>query len=178
RDAGSLPGAYWRLVLVSGLFTMARFSEAFLILKASSVGLAAAYVPLVLVVMNVAYAASAYPAGWLSDRTNRWAVVGVGAALLIASDVVLAASAGAASTLLGIALWGVHMGFTQGVFAALCADAAPDDRRGTAFGVFNLASGIALLAASAIAGLVWDRFGSAATFLTGAALTVASAALA
>jgi MFS family permease len=156
------------------LFTLARFSEAFLILKVSAVGLAAGYVPAVLVVMNVAYALSAYPAGWLSDRTNRWAVVGVGAALLVAADAVLAASGSVAAAMVGIALWGLHMGFTQGLFGALVADAATPELRGTAFGVFNLVSGIALLAASAAAGIIWDRYGEAATFLTGAGLAIAA----
>jgi MFS family permease len=175
RAAGALGPGYWWLVLVAGLFTLARFSEAFLILKIADAGFAAAYVPLVLVALNVAYAASAYPAGWLSDRTNRWAVIGVGAALLIAADLVLAGSASVAGAMLGIVLWGLHMGFTQGLFAALVADAAPADLRGSAFGVFNLVSGVALLAASAAAGIIWDLFGAGATFATGAALTAAAA---
>ncbi len=172
---GALGSAYWWLVLVAGLFTLARFSEAFLVLKISDVGFAAAYVPVVLVVLNVAFAASAYPAGWLSDRTNRWAVIGVGAALLIAADLVLARSASVEAAMLGIVLWGLHMGFTQGLFAALVADAAPAELRGSAFGMFNLVSGVALLAASAAAGIIWDRFGASATFNTGAALTAAAA---
>src|SRR5262249_30511704 len=131
-------------------------------------------VPLVLVLMNVAYAGCAYPAGWISDRANRWSVVGIGAALLICADLVLAASTRIDSALVGIALWGLHMGFTQGLFAALVADAARPEQRGTAFGVFNLVSGLALLAASVLAGVVWDRAGAAATFLTGAGLTAAA----
>jgi MFS family permease len=178
RSAGALGGAFWTVALVASLFTLARFSEAFLILKVAAVGLAPAYVPLVLVLMNVAYAGCAYPAGWLSDRANRWTVVGAGAALLIAADLVLAASASVAGALVGIALWGVHMGFTQGLFAALVADAASPEQRGTAFGVFNLVSGVALLAASALAGAIWDRAGAAATFTTGAALTALAVAVA
>jgi MFS family permease len=172
---GALGSAFWWLVLVAGLFTLARFSEAFLILKIADAGLTAAYLPMVLVVLNVAYAASAYPAGWLSDRTNRLAVIGVGAALLIAADLVLARSASVEAALLGIVLWGLHMGFTQGLFAALVADAAPAELRGSAFGMFNLVSGVALLAASAAAGIIWDQFGASATFSTGAALTGAAA---
>jgi MFS family permease len=172
---GALGSAFWWLVIVAGLFTLARFSEAFLILKIADAGFAAAYVPVVLVVLNVAFAASAYPAGWLSDRTNRWAVIGVGAALLIAADLVLARSASVEGALLGIVLWGLHMGFTQGLFAALVADAAPAELRGSAFGMFNLVSGAALLAASAAAGIIWDQFGASATFNTGAALTGAAA---
>ena len=166
-----LPRRYWWLLVVAALFTLARFSEAFLVLKASASGLAFAYVPLVLVVMNVAFALSAYPAGWLSDRVDRWAVLGCGAVLLIAADVVLAWSDSIAVAMLGIAIWGLHMGFTQGLFAALVADAAPAERRGTAFGVFNFVTGVALLAASVIAGVLWDRYGATATFLAGAALT-------
>jgi MFS family permease len=175
---GSLGGAYWALIVVAALFTLARFSEAFLILKVADIGLSAAYVPLVLVVMNVAYAVCAYPAGWLSDRANRWTVIGVGAALLIGADLVLAASTTVEAALVGIVLWGLHMGFTQGLFAALVADAAPAEQRGTAFGVFNLVLGLALLAASAVAGVVWDRAGAAATFTTGAALTALAALVA
>ena len=178
RSAGTLGGAFWTVVLVASLFTLARFSEAFLILKVADVGLAAARVPVVLVLMNVAYAACAYPAGWLSDRANRWTVIGAGAALLIAADLVLAWSTSVAGALLGIVLWGVHMGCTQGLFAALIADAARPEQRGTAFGVFNLVSGIALLAASALAGAVWDRAGAAATFTMGAALTAVAIAVA
>jgi MFS family permease len=174
RASSKLGGAYWALVVVAALFTLARFSEAFLILKVAAVGLSTSYVPLVLVLMNVAYAGCAYPAGWISDRANRWSVVGIGAALLIGADLVLAASTRLESALVGIVLWGLHMGFTQGLFAALVADAARPEQRGTAFGVFNLVSGLALLAASALAGVVWDRAGAAATFLAGAGLTAAA----
>jgi MFS family permease len=173
-----LPRRYWWLLVVAALFTLARFSEAFLVLKASTAGLAFAYAPLVLVVMNVAFALSAYPAGWLSDRVDRWAVLGFGAVLLIAADLVLAWSDSIAVAMLGIATWGLHMGFTQGLFAALVADAAPAERRGTAFGVFNFVTGVALLAASVVAGVLWDRYGAAVTFLAGAALTTVALAVA
>jgi MFS family permease len=162
---------FWWLVVVAALFTLARFSEAFLILKSADVGLGAAYVPAVLVVMNVAFALSAYPAGWLSDRVNRWGVLAVGASLLIAADLVLAFGASLPTIAIGIVLWGLHMGFTQGLLAALVADAAPAERRGTAFGVFNFVTGLALLAASVLAGVLWDLGGPALTFLAGAALT-------
>jgi MFS family permease len=175
RAVGALGAAYWWLVGVAGLFTLARFSEAFLILKVADAGLAAVYVPMVLVVLNLAYAASAYPAGWLSDRADRWIVAGAGAALLIGADLVLARSASIEGAMLGIVLWGLHMGFTQGLFAALVADVAPAQLRGSAFGVFNLVSGVALLAASVAAGIIWDRFGASATFTAGAALTAAAA---
>ena len=168
---GTLGPRLWWIVLVAALFTLARFSEAFLILKVADVGLGVAYVPAVLVVMNVAYALSAYPAGWLSDRVNRWGVFAVGAALLIAADLVLALGSSIAAAGIGVALWGLHMGFTQGLLAALVADAASAEQRGTAFGVFNFVTGLALLAASVLAGVLWDRGGPELTFLAGAALT-------
>jgi MFS family permease len=171
---GTLGSRFWWLVLVATLFTLARFSEAFLILKVADVGLGPSFVPAVLVVMSAAYSLSAYPAGWLSDRVNRWAVFGVGAALLIAADLVLAFSTSIAIVGIGVALWGLHMGFTQGLLAALVADAASAEQRGTAFGVFNLATGLALLVASVLAGILWDRGGPTLTFLTGAALTAAA----
>ena len=170
--------SYWWLLVVAALFTLARFSEAFLVLKASATGVGLAFVPLVLVVMNVAYALSAYPAGWLSDRVDRWAVLGCGAALLVAADLVLAWADSIAVAMLGIAIWGLHMGFTQGLFAALVADAARPEQRGTAFGLFNFVTGVALLAASVLAGVLWDRGGAAATFLAGAALTGLAAVVA
>jgi len=168
---GTLGPRFWWLVLVTALFTLARFSEAFLILKAADVGLGLGYVPAVLVVMNVAYAFSAYPAGWLSDRMNRWGVFAVGAALLIAADLVLAFGSSIAVVGVGIALWDLHMGFTQGLLAALVADSSRAEQRGTAFGVFNLVTGLALLVASVLAGVLWDRGGPQLTFLAGAALT-------
>jgi MFS family permease len=171
---GTLGSRFWWLVVVAALFTLARFSEAFLILKIADVGLSVAYVPAVLVVMNAAYALSAYPAGWLSDRVNRWGVFAVGAALLIAADLVLAFGTSIALAGVGVALWGLHMGFTQGLLAALVADTASAEQRGTAFGVFNLVTGLALLVASVLAGVLWDRGGPTLTFLTGAALTAAA----
>jgi MFS family permease len=167
----TLGAPFWWLVAVAALFTLARFSEAFLILKAADVGLGLAYVPAVLVVMNVAYALSAYPAGWLSDRVDRWGVLAVGAGLLTAADLVLALASSVAAAAIGVALWGLHMGFTQGLLAALVADTAGAERRGTAFGVFNLVTGLALLAASVIAGVLWDIGGPELTFFAGAALT-------
>jgi MFS family permease len=175
---GALGSRFWWLVLVAALFTLARFSEAFLILKVADVGLGFAYVPAVLVVMNVAYALSAYPAGWLSDRMNRWGIFAVGAALLIAADVVLAFGSSLWVAGVGVALWGLHMGFTQGLLAALVADAAAAEQRGTAFGVFNLVTGLALLVASVLAGALWDRGGPTFTFLAGALLTGAAGVVA
>ncbi len=175
RLVATLPGRFWWLVVVAALFTLARFSEAFLVLEAVDVGLAAALVPVVFVVMNAAYALSAYPAGRLSDRMSRWTVLAIGAVLLIAGDLVLALGGSITTMLAGVAIWGLHMGFTQGLFSALVADASNAEQRGTAFGVFNFVTGIALLAASALAGELWDRFGPRATFLGGATLTLAAA---
>ena len=135
------------IVGVAAIFTLARFSEAFLLLRAQSVGLPVAVVPLVLVVMNVTYALTAWPAGALSDRIGRYGVVTVGFALLILADLALAVGGSVIVVMIGVALWGVHMGLTQGVLSALVADSAPAELRGTAFGVFNLVSGVAMLAA-------------------------------
>ena len=162
---------FWTIAAIAAAATLARFSEAFLVLKAQAVGVPILWIPLVLVLMNIVYALSAYPAGALSDRIDRRGVLAIGLVLLIAADVVLATTASWAGTAAGIALWGLHMGFTQGVFATLVADAAPPELRATAFGIFNLLSGIALLAASVLAGALWDMAGPAATFGAGAGLT-------
>ena len=166
---------YWWVVGIATLFTLARFSEAFLILRANVAGLAPAQVPIVLVVMNVAYFLAAYPVGALSDRTDRITLLTIGLALLIVADLVLGLGAGLPSLAVGVVLWGLHMGFTQGLLATLVADTAPPELRGTAYGMFNLATGIAMLFASVLAGALWDAAGPRATFLAGAgfaALTV------
>jgi MFS family permease len=164
------------VVGIATLFTLARFSEAFLILRAQGLGLPIALTPMVLVVMNIVYALAAYPAGVLSDRFHRLHVLGAGFVLLIAADMLLAFAPGLVMVAGGVVLFGLHMGFTQGVFATLIADCAPPDLRGTAFGLFNLLTGGALLAASVIAGGLWDLYGAQATFIAGA--TFAAAALA
>jgi len=164
--------AFWFVVAIGAVFTLARFSEAFLILRAKSVGLGNDYVPFVLVVMNTVYAASSYPAGYLSDRMDRRLVLAVGGIALVAGDVVLATATGIAGLATGIAFWGLHMGFSQGLLAALVADAAPLERRGSAFGLFNLVSGLLLLVASIVAGRLWDRIGPAATFYAGASFAL------
>ncbi len=166
-----LGSAYWLVVAVATVFTLARFSEAFLILRAQAVGLPIVLVPMVLVMMNVAYALAAYPAGVLSDRFNRLTILIIGFALLIAADLTLAFSGGLLGVTLGVVLWGLHMGFTQGLLATLVADTAPPELRGTAYGVFNLLGGLALLAASVVAGVLWDQLGAQATFLAGAGFT-------
>lgn len=163
--------AYWWVVGIAVVFSIARFSEAFLILRAQSVGLPLMLVPMVLVLMNVVYAFAAYPAGVLSDRANRITVLGAGFVCLIAADLVLALTGGIEGVAVGVALWGLHMGFTQGLLATLVADTAPPELRGTAYGIFNLLIGLALLVASVLAGELWDSVGSQATFLAGAAFT-------
>lgn len=169
-----LPGRFWRVVAFAGILTLARFSEAFLLLRAENVGLAVTWVPMILIVMNVMYAASAYPFGKLSDTSSRRKLLAWGILLLIAADLILALAGNYWLVGLGAAVWGLHMGATQGLLAALVADTAPADLRGTAFGVFNLASGIALLAASIVAGGLWTMIGPAMTFYTGATFSAAA----
>lgn len=176
RAVGELPGHYWAIVGLGAVLTLARFSEAFLVLRARDVGIALALVPIVLVVMNVVYTAVAYPAGVAADRGHRRALLLSGLAALIASDLVLAAIATPAALFAGVALWGVHMGLTQGLLATLVADASPAALRGTGFGIFNLVSGVALLFASVLAGWLWSAYGAAATFYTGAAFTAVALA--
>jgi len=176
NELGRLGVTYWWVVAVAAVFTLARFSEAFLILRAQSIGLPLMLVPIVLVIMNIAYAVSAYPVGALSDRMDRATILILGLILLLAADLVLAFSASVLGLGLGVILWGLHMGFTQGLLATLVADAAPAELRGTAFGVFNLVTGVALLVASVIAGALWDVAGPRGTFLTGAVFTVVTLA--
>lgn len=166
-----LGSAYWWVVGVATVFSLARFSEAFLLLRAQALGLQIFLVPMVLVVMNVVYALAAYPVGVLSDRTNRMTVLVFGFALLIAADVILGFATGLTGVALGVILWGLHMGFTQGLLATLVADTAPPEQRGTAYGIFNLLGGVALLAASILAGALWDILGPKGTFLAGATFT-------
>lgn len=172
RTASSLGPAFWRVTAVGAAMMLARFSEAFLVLKASSTGLSNAWVPLVMVVMSLVYSLSSYPAGVLSDRVGRVGLLVAGLLVLVAADLMLAFGTSVGAMMLGVALWGLHMGLTQGGLSTLVADTAPKALRGTAFGVFNLASGLALLAGSVIAGLLWDGYGPSATFLAGAAFAV------
>jgi MFS family permease len=170
-DVRQLPTAYWTVVGVAAVFTLARFSEAFLILKAQSAGIPIALVPMIMVVMNVVYAVMSYPVGVLSDRIGRSGILLSGIAMLIVADVILAFSSGVFGVLAGVVFWGLHMGLTQGLLAAIVADTAPENLRGTAFGIFYLACGVAMLLASVIAGALWDAFGPQVTFLTGAGIT-------
>ncbi len=167
-DAKRLSGAFWTVVGIATILTLARFSEAFLILRSQNVGLPAALAPAIMVVMNIVYAITAYPAGVLSDRIGRTGLLALGIVCLIVADIVLALGTTVTLVMVGVVFWGLHMALTQGLFASLVADTAPDDLRGTAFGVFNFAGGIAMLVASVLAGGLWEAYGPAATFLAGA----------
>lgn len=164
----SLGRSYWWVVGLGAIFTLARFSEAFLILRAEQIGIPMALVPLVMVAMNLVYAASAYPFGKLSDSMSHQKLLALGLGVLIIADIVLGMAQGWPLMLLGVALWGIHMGMTQGLLATMVADTAPAELRGTAFGFFNLMSGLAMLVSSGLAGLLWDSFGSSTTFFAGA----------
>ncbi len=172
RTASSLGGAFWQVTAVGAAMMLARFSEAFLVLKAADAGLSIAWVPLVMVVMSLVYSLSSYPAGALSDRVGRRGLLVAGLLVLVLADLVLAFGGSIASMMIGVALWGLHMGLTQGGLSSMVADTAPKPLRGTAFGVFNLASGLALLVGSVVAGLLWDWSGPSATFLAGGAFAV------
>lgn len=172
RQLRHLEKRIWLLIGFGAILTLARFSEAFLLLRARELGLSTPLVPLVLVVMNAVYAASAYPMGSWSDRIDRRTILVAGAGVLVIADGALAFAPGLLTALLGAALWGLQMGMTQGLLSALVADAAPASIRGSVFGLFNFFMGIALLLASVIAGLMWDRVGPSSTFLCGAAFAL------
>ena len=163
-----LSAPYWWVVGIGAVFAVARFSEAFLVLRARQAGIPISYVPLAMAAMNLVYAGVAYPVGKLSDRMDHGTLLALGLVALIAADLVLAAADHWLAVIFGVSLWGVHMGATQGLLATMVAHTAPEELRGTAYGCFNLVSGIAMLIASAVAGLLWDRFGAAFTFYAGA----------
>ncbi len=167
-----LAPAYWWVVGIGAVFTLARFSEAFLVLRAQQGGLPLAWVPLVLIVMNGVYALGAYPFGKLADRVDHRKLLAWGLVLLIAADGLLAWSDRGLFVWGGVLLWGLHMAMTQGLLATMVADTAPADLRGTAFGMFNLVCGLSMLLASALAGLLWDQWGASSTFTAGAAFCV------
>ena len=168
RDLGRLPGRFWLVVAIATVATLARFSEAFLILRLSELGLGATMAPLALLVMSLVYTLSAYPAGWAADRYDRGRLLILGLAILVVADLVLAGAGSITAGLIGVAIWGLYMGMSQGLLQALVADAAPADLRGTAFGVYHLVTGLGLLAASLLAGWLWSRYSAAAPFLFGA----------
>lgn len=161
---------FWRVVLIGAVFALARFSEAFLVLRANGLGLPISYTPAVLITMNIVFALCAYPLGKLADRVMHERLLAAGLAALIVADLLFAHARGLGLVFTGIAVWGVYLGMTQGLLSTMVAGAAPAELRGTAFGIFNLVSGVALLLASIVAGILWDAFGPAVTFYTGAVL--------
>ena len=167
-----LGASVWWVVVIGAIFALARFSDAFLVLRAQLSGVAVALVPLVMVAMNLVYAGSAYPFGWLSDRMSHTKLLTLGLIMLIAAELVLANANDWLTILAGMGLWGIHMGMTEGLLATMVADTAPEDLRGTAYGVFNLISGVAMLVASGVAGWLWDRNGAQTTFYAGAAFSL------
>jgi MFS family permease len=166
---------YWLVVALGAVFTLARFSEAFLILRAQDVGLAIGYVPAIMIVMNIVYSLFAYPAGAAADRVSARTLLVCGLGVLVVADVVLAMAGAPWVAFVGAAFWGLHMALTQGLLSKLVADTAPANLRGTAFGIFNLVSGAALLLARVIAGSLWSGFGASATFIAGAAFAALAA---
>lgn len=170
----SLPSSYWLAVAFSAILTLARFSEAFLILRARDAGLALNLAPVVLIVMNVVYALSSYPLGRMADRLDRRVIMAVGIFFILAADAFLSLAQTPAGVFAGVVLWGLHMGATQGLLMAIVADSSPPTLRGTAFGVFHLSSGAALLLASAIAGALWQSFGPPAAFAAGGVFALLS----
>ncbi|MEO6551768.1 MAG: MFS transporter [Croceibacterium sp.] len=177
RDVRLLGGPFWKVAAIGVLFSLGRISEAFLILRAHSAGLPIALAPLVLVAMNLVYSLGAYPAGILSDSGTPRRLLGCGIVAVIAADLVLAFATGLTGVFIGVGLWGVHMALTQGILARLVADTAPADLRGSAFGVFSLLAGAALLIASVLAGLLWDAWGSQVTFAAAAGFSALSGVL-
>ena len=172
REIRRLSNVYWWVVGIGAVFTLARFSETFLVLRAHQGGLPIAWIPLILVAMNVIYALSAYPFGKRSDSMSHTKLLALGLVVLIAADLALAYSDSLGTVFLGIVLWGLHMGMTQGLLATMVADTAPADLRGTAFGYFNLLAGLTMLVASVLAGLLWDRLGASFTFYAGVVFCV------
>jgi MFS family permease len=175
NNAKRLRLRYWLVVALGAVFTLARFSEAFLILRAQNVGLAIGYVPVIMIVMNAVYSIFAYPAGAAADRFSARTLLLCGLGILVIADILLALAASPGIALLGSAFWGLHMALTQGLLSKLVADTAPSDLRGTAFGIFNIFSGGALLLASIIAGALWSMFGASATFISGASFAALAA---
>ncbi len=173
-DLAQMSGSYWLIVAIGALFAMARFSVAFLALRAMDLGLPVGLSPLVLVLMSVVFSLSSYPVGLLADRMDRGILLALGFVSLILAELLLASASGYILAMVGVAIWGVHLGLTQGLLSVLVADSAPDHLRGTAFGIFNLVNGIALLFASLVAGLLWQMLGASMAFYAGAAFAGAA----
>ena len=173
-DITALPAAFWWVISIAGLLSLARFSQAFLVLKANDIGVDAAFVPMVLVVMHLMYSLAAYPFGILADRFDRRLQLGIGAIILIGADVVLASASTVWLTALGAALWGLQLGVTQGLLGATIADVAPDRLRGTAFGIYDVAIGVGTFVASAGAGVLWMAGGPSLAFAFSACVAIAA----
>ena len=173
-DLARMSGRYWLIVAIGALFALARFSVAFLVLRAMDLGLPVGLSPLVLVLMSVVFSLSAYPVGLLADRMDRGILLALGFVSLIVAELLLAKASGYVLVMAGVAVWGVHLGLTQGLLSAMVADSAPDHLRGTAFGIFNLVNGVALLFASLAAGLLWQMLGASVAFYAGAAFAGAA----
>lgn len=171
-EIARLPERYWRVAAFAALLTLARFSEAFLLLRAADLGLATAWVPMIMILMNLVYAASAYPVGRLADRVGPRGLLAGSLISLIVADLLLGSAGSVAMVAVGALAWGLHMGASQGLLAALVAESAPADLRATAFGLFNLATGLTLLAASVLAGALWTALGPVATFAVGGAFAL------
>ena len=176
-DLVQLNGRYWLVVIIGALFSLARFSVAFLALRAMELGLSVGLSPIVLILMGIVFSFSSYPVGLLADRIDRGKLLALGFVALIAADLLLANAFHYGLALAGVAVWGMHLGLTQGLLSTLVADSAPDHLRGTAFGIFNLANGIALLIASLVAGTIWQMLGASLTFYTGASFATAALVL-
>jgi MFS family permease len=170
-----LPLRYWQIIALGAVFTLARFSEAFLILRAQDIGLGIAYVPAIMIVMNIVYAVFAYPAGTAADRLPARTLLVLGLGVLIVADILLVIATSPSVVFLGAAFWGLHMALTQGLLSKLVADTSPLELRGTAFGIFNLVSGVTLLLASVLAGFLWGAYGASATFIAGASFAALAA---
>ena len=168
KSLSQLGTPFLSLLVLGAILSLARFSEAFLVLKAEQSGLMIAQIPLVMVAMNLTFSLSAYPFGRLADFWSPRILLGLGLGLLIASDCLLSKATGSLETLLGIGLWGLHLGLTQGLMSKWIADTAPASLRGTAFGLFNLVAGVTLFLGNLLAGWLWDAQGASLTFLTGA----------
>ena len=174
-DIIALPAVFWWVVAIASLLSLARFSQAFLVLKAHDIGVDAAFVPMVLVVMYLVFSVAAYPFGVLADHLDRRLQLGIGTVILVGADVVLANASTVWLTMLGAALWGLQLGVTQGLLGATIADVAPDRLRGTAFGIYDVAIGVGTFIASAGAGALWMAGGPSIAFSFSACVATAAA---